>query len=320
MTKTFRAELGALPHGSDYVALPHHYLMEPLFTETIGEMVDYGALFAYLFRRFGYPNDGWDNYKNLARYILTTPEPDLFLQVVPYVGNRSALHFTFLIPYEAYDEIHRIEQAPLDAWVERATTWYEAAHSVPDWMPDWMEEASAFVARPLDDWKDAFSLLSLFADGHTTEQPRKTYGAFFEEVMNAYRAIEPEPARATYPDNWHEWPDDDREKAYFRAAAISMGDLQRPVRVRGARINARGRVLDSVGGYTLKEPAVAGWASGIMGNADPRGAYDLHGLALTLGKGNITRGTKDILAAFPDAVAAMNREDGDGDHPEDVEE
>lgn len=42
-----------------------------------------GAQFAYLFRRFGYPISGWDDYKSLVSYYLTTPDPDIILWCNP---------------------------------------------------------------------------------------------------------------------------------------------------------------------------------------------------------------------------------------------
>lgn len=46
-----------------------------------------GQLFAYLFRRFGYPNFGWDSDKNLASYLLSTPEKDVIFHVTPYMAG-----------------------------------------------------------------------------------------------------------------------------------------------------------------------------------------------------------------------------------------
>ena len=49
-----------------------------------------GDLFAYLFRRFGYPDLGWDGSKELVNYCLTTPMPEVFLLVRPYMGGDYA--------------------------------------------------------------------------------------------------------------------------------------------------------------------------------------------------------------------------------------
>lgn len=49
-----------------------------LADEILGQL-DNGKLFLYLFRRFGYPCYGWDGYKEVCEYFLTTPEPDCCL-------------------------------------------------------------------------------------------------------------------------------------------------------------------------------------------------------------------------------------------------
>ena len=46
-----------------------------------------GQLFAYLFRRFGYPSWAWDDDKELTHYCLTTPLEGVFLTVCPYMGG-----------------------------------------------------------------------------------------------------------------------------------------------------------------------------------------------------------------------------------------
>lgn len=61
-----------------------------------------GHLFAYLFRRFGYPNFDWDQQKNLVSYAITTPMKGVFLTITPYMGgdaqtSRSALMFGYCI-------------------------------------------------------------------------------------------------------------------------------------------------------------------------------------------------------------------------------
>ncbi len=49
-------------------------------------------LCCYMLRRFGWPNAGSDDYKNLCSWSLTTPIDGLYLLVTPYLGS-SNLHF-----------------------------------------------------------------------------------------------------------------------------------------------------------------------------------------------------------------------------------
>jgi hypothetical protein len=50
-------------------------------------------LAVYMLRRFGWPNSGSDPYKNLCSWCLTTPIDGLYLEVIPYLGGRSNIHF-----------------------------------------------------------------------------------------------------------------------------------------------------------------------------------------------------------------------------------
>lgn len=54
-----------------------------LAKEIYGERWNYGAAFAYLYRRFGPPINGCDQYKSLCMYVLTTPMDGLGLWIDP---------------------------------------------------------------------------------------------------------------------------------------------------------------------------------------------------------------------------------------------
>jgi len=76
-----------------------------------------GQLFAYLFRRFGYPNEGWDDRKELASYLLNTPMNDVFLSVIPYMAgdfedrllkDRTRHMFGYCISQEIEEQLYAI--------------------------------------------------------------------------------------------------------------------------------------------------------------------------------------------------------------------
>jgi hypothetical protein len=63
-------------------------------------------LCCYMIRRFGWPNVGSDDYKELCRWTLTTPMPGLYLGVAPYLGG-SNLHFAVRFNKEVAAKINR---------------------------------------------------------------------------------------------------------------------------------------------------------------------------------------------------------------------
>lgn len=65
-----------------------------LATEVFGEGIPGEWLCCYMLRRFGWPNQGSDDYKNLMSWNLTTGMEGLFLSVTPYLGSsEDNLHF-----------------------------------------------------------------------------------------------------------------------------------------------------------------------------------------------------------------------------------
>ena len=59
------------------------------FLSEEAQKMGYGPLFVYLFRRFGPSEWGSDDYKQIACWMLTTPNPDVVLMVSPCVcGGR----------------------------------------------------------------------------------------------------------------------------------------------------------------------------------------------------------------------------------------
>lgn len=265
-------------------------LADPVIAPIVGDKVEYGPLFAYLFRRFGYPNCGWDNYKELARYLLTTPRPDLLLEVVPYAGGTSCIAFRFLVPPETNCAINTYDKRAVNAWRERAGLWRER-QGLPDWMPEWVQQVNAFwMDVGATDWQ-----LALNYAGPAGDLLEQRAWKFRQELYEGYKAIEPKPPRIRRGADWSQWSDEDPLKPLAEAAQTALRDLNRPVRVRDLTINAYG-LAES--GRALREPAVAGYPSGALGNADPSGFAELHALVMTLGGGNAKRGIRKAMAAL----------------------
>ena len=74
--------------------------------EVFGGKVPGPWLCCYMLRRFGWPNAGSDDHKNLVSWDLTTPIKGLWLCVTPYLGG-SNLHFSILYNKVVGDKITR---------------------------------------------------------------------------------------------------------------------------------------------------------------------------------------------------------------------
>lgn len=281
-----------------------------LLDQHFGTTVNYGALFTYLFRRFGYPNLGSDDYKEIACYALTTPEPDLVMKVSPSLGDWPRLSLRFLVTEEALDAI---EHAPRVRWTQALAAWVECQGALPEWMDEWLAfwrtkpGVAAIVTGERSDWVKSIGDMH-FVKFEVANRPEHwsnelyallcKVAEFVERVHREFEAIEPHPAHLTRSADWRTWPDSDPLKRLHAAAAVALEDLGRPVRVHDSQINAHGLVPDGdpLARRTLAEPPVAGYAIGALGNAAPEEIATLHQHVLALGKGNVKRGVAKLLA------------------------
>lgn len=277
------------------------FLSDPIVAQVFGDEVDYGKLFAYCFRRFGYPNKGWDGYKQLVSYYLTTPHPDMVLEITPYVGDTASLSLRFLVPREAHFAIEMYARRDREAWELRSLDWAEQ-QGLPAWMPEWLnifntEVREAFPGTPVAaNWREAVGIFFVVGqEGSRVHELSQQIVAFRKALHQDYSAIEPWPDYYLRPANIEEWPDEDPLKAYALAALAALKDLRRPVGVRDQAINVFGTVES--GRAAVRAATSAGYPSGAIGNAAPKEFAELHGLILKLGKGNAKRGIKKVMAA-----------------------
>jgi hypothetical protein len=267
-----------------------------------GKEMDYGTLFSYLFRRFGYPNQGWDDYKQLAKYILTTPLSDMVLMIVPYCGNDTSLHFSFMVPMETTRKIRDYERRDYLVWLERMFDWIEANKMLPDWMESGMEYLNREHKTSLT-WRQAFDSIGILYSTEEGKEPVSVGYDWQQEVHKAYSEIEAPPSSCPQRSyDWREWPDDDPCKAYNQAAYEALLDLKRPVEVRDIFINAFGRVKSPGRQKVLSGASSAGFPSGALGNEDPKGFAEIHAIINKIGAGNTKRGIKKALSIIKTSV------------------
>lgn len=302
----FRMKLATLTNGICYTGLDFRSYMEvntglhdQLIADVCGAETDYGKLFAYCFRRFGYPNMGWSGYKELAKYLLTTPHPDMILSIVPYVGGTSVSHFRFWVPVEADMAVEAYARRFRDAWKVRAMDWREP-QGLPDWMGEWMAFCNGtlrevFRNRPEHtNWRETAGLGVIGKEGSRLYEMTKRAQDFFEQIHNDYQNVEPCPPYHKRSANWRTWGADDPLKPFAEAAFVALKDLHLPVGVCDQAINAFGNT--EFGHSYAKAAAVSGYPCGMLGNVAPKEFADLLVLIIGLGKGNERRGIKKAIS------------------------
>lgn len=304
MKRRFKMNLARLTGRDGYSDIsfmahtgPNHGDYFSLLPSLLGKRPDYGRLFAYLFRRFGYPNTGWDDYKELVRYYLSTPLDDMILSVHPYVGGGEVsadITFAFLVPQEAGEAIREYERRDIHAHNIRRLDWIAENVAIPEWMPGCVETfvREGWFAQG-STWRDVFSSLSMFSTSTDEGKPTRTWYKWYESMVAQYEQVEQRPPGLRRGPDWNLWSDDDPLKRYVIVAKETFDDLRRPVRVRDCAINAFGPTEYSR--RTLKEPPVAGYPSGKLGNAAPKEFSELHTLIMKFGKGDAKRGIKNAI-------------------------
>ncbi|MHB8618440.1 MAG: hypothetical protein ACYDAG_02535 [Chloroflexota bacterium] len=291
--------IAKLPVKETYEALfsdLNSLLWRNLIDEWVGP-VDYGRLFAYLHRRFGYPNWGWDDYKELVRYMLATSRPDMVLSIVPHLSMPASFQFSFMVPRSVSRLIRDYDNRDVIAHAQRMCDWIESEGLLPNWMDSWIKQVQAEVqpkAPTVVDWRCAFEYLWLLA--HQMKEPFSIWFRWYKDVTEQYfrREARPQPLGRTI--EWQSWPDDDPAKPYVEAARKTLLSLRQGVRVRDQAIDMHGPVECA----RVNEYRGAGWGVPEGIRTHPALAVELDDLVHRIGHGNFKAGFRMIRQAFPE--------------------
>lgn len=282
-------------------------MMPVLFSR---ESLPYGPAVSYLFRRFGYPEGGWDPYKELASWTLTTPSPDLLLRIAPHVSDRMALSMRAALSPELNRRLKAWESADRDNWHSR---WEAHVHALPH--KPWFDQVEALAAR----WgfqKQKLSRGLLILSDRNGDLPEGIAKARTEaRILCAdFQDKAPFPGIRLRPARPKDFAADDPLKEIAGVLSVVARDLRRGVRVRDQGINLFGQTEQA----DLVEHPVAGYPSGAMGNAAPELMADLHGRIVHLGGGDIALGLQRALELLPEPVESPEEQtspDPEGPNP-----
>lgn len=177
-----------------------------LALEEIGG-VNWGELHAYMTRRFGPPNIGSDPYKEIARWVVTTPMDGLHLSIT-ISPNSADLLFGYIMDRDIGKGFYAAKGAIDAARRERFEAWCQKTHGrrAPSWE---MHDSGAQV----------------------TAEERRAAGVTTSEWYSAFEAQDVDPPHEA---NLH----DKGTQALRRA----LRDLTRSVGVRDQDISALGIV------------------------------------------------------------------------------
>lgn len=238
----------------------------------------YGAATAYLFRRFGYPERGWDSYKELISWTLTTPDPEIRLRITPYVGDDLSISIKPLLSVGRKRALDLWEGSLRAAWEDRFETYLARLPRRP-----WFSEVEGISTRfGLPDRPLMRGLLIL--SERRGELPPEIDAARREALLirSGFEDTDPFPGLRLRADRPEDFDPDDPLRAVASTLAVMVRDLMRGVRVRDQAINLFGPTEEA----ELDEHPVSGFPSGALGNASPKEMAELHAMVLRLGAGD----------------------------------
>lgn len=193
-----------------------------------------GDTFMYLFRRFGYPRFGWDGYKKLVRYNITTPMAGVILIAEPNVTGAST--FGYMLRYDINQQCEKEEQKPYEGWKEQFEAWALKEHDIE--IIRLFEQDNDKLNRMWQKWG---------ADKEDSDftSEKDAHNAFFTyqeairvKYVDMYKEI------ATFPETTpiEDRSDDSIMKQCHIALCDAIRDLLRPVYVRDVLIDITGKL------------------------------------------------------------------------------
>lgn len=277
-----------LPDDLDWYTGPHFSDRQEMMPALFGRPdLPYGPATAYLIRRFGYPERGWDSYKELISWTLTTPDPEIRLRITPYVGDDLSIAVRPLLSVGRKRALDIWEGAPRDAWEARFD-----AHLTGQPRRSWFSEVEGISTRfGLPDRPLMRGLLILSERQGELPPAIDSARAEARQIRNAFEASDPFPGLRIRPDRIDMFDPDDPLRAIASVLEVTVWDLQRGVRVRDQAINLFGQTEEA----DLSEHPVSGYPSGALGNASPKGMAELHARILHLGEGDPELGLSRAL-------------------------
>jgi hypothetical protein len=208
-----------------------------------GDKWDCGHAFAYLFRRFGYPEYGWDGYKELVNYYLATRMPGVALCVRP--SSRASTSFGYTVRIDVERKIQYEESRPYLLWEKKFKRWAAKKYRVVVFDGMWIQPKRRLLKVAADAWARANGVGS-HEDMTDWDVERfwEFKGEQFRRLVAEYGAIEPRAYRLDLM-QWREFPETSVARKAMEALVEAMEELLVPTHVRDVYYNVLGRVKDA---------------------------------------------------------------------------
>lgn len=230
----WQAEQLPYPRDADYEGAMSGLFDLHTDAEMIVGTLNAGDTFMYLFRRFGYPRFGWDGYKELVQYHITTPMAGVVLTIRPNVTGSYT--FGYMLRDDLHQQCEKEERKPYEDWTEQFEAWALKEHDIE--IIRMFEQDNDKLNRMWQKW-------GADKEDRDFTSERDAYNAFFTD-QNAIRVkyVELFKEIAAFPEVLppKDRPADSIMQQCHTALCAAIRDMLRPVGVRDVLIAICGEV------------------------------------------------------------------------------
>lgn len=179
-----------------------------------------GDIMAYGFRRFGYPVNGWDVYKQLCQWVIRTPMEGVFLTLQP----TDLSPFGFLLKDPLSQELSDEQMLPLIEWGQQCRKWAKETHGVT--LMHTLHYAGRFTNEEADEeFRKWISMQGEVETDAIIKRFMKEKREECERLAAEYKQTHPSPKRShqchALDDNAPETPTDTEKKGTTKGVDTS---------------------------------------------------------------------------------------------------
>jgi hypothetical protein len=195
-----------------------------------------GDVFIYLFRRFGYPLQGWDKHKELVVYYLNTSMPGVVLSVQPNITRTGT--FGYLLKEDIDQKCVLEQRRPYEKWRAACEEWILQTYGIEIiWI---FEQDDEKVKRIWDKWTIDNREKEFRDENDIYDQFFKDQEDIRQKYADLYKCLNTFPEPVPYKD----MDDASILKQCFIALCDAIKDLKTPITIRDVVINITGTLSD----------------------------------------------------------------------------
>lgn len=240
-----------------------------LLARVFGRPVDASTAFMYLFRRYGYPILGWDDYKDLCNYAFSTKDEEIVVRWCIHPGeyhHHLCAFATHKLSWDCIKEDHK----PWTDWHNRIAAWAKEKHgwlyfSLLDvYSPSKEIEGRMEFTGTKEQEKEIEAFVNEHCGGKFESEAWNKFEKWKEEGNQKYRDIynkkvEPCPKHPDFHCKFndqihasevqHQWilsmPEESKIRRVYFATMALFEDWKRPTYVRDQYFNLIGKESDT---------------------------------------------------------------------------